>query len=375
MLPSTTTGYGGLIIVAGIMVVALAIAMFSFRGRRGHRNTTSSSGSSIAIIEANRESGGNSESGTIEYMPNKSVTNHTDKPFTTFELPLEKLEDDALFVHSRILCKEICKQELLHRGPMYEVHLATFKDKQVVVKQLTVACDSRDDPRWRAFMVQVRRWAMLRHPKVVQYIGMSYESVLRPGVVGEYLAHGDLGLVLANFRPPSTLQWLGSTHRGLCKLSIAMDVAEALSYLHYLDPQPLLHRHLVPETVLLSDTWEAKLSNFSRCQYSLEAAADATSTAAVNDASSMAPEVLQGYCYTEKADIYALGAILRALDQCEPQLQPQPAMASGGWSDDCPPEVVALAQRCLVRDPTVRPNALEVFFELRKLQHRVSFLA
>lgn len=74
------------------------------------------------------------------------------------------------------------------------------------------------------------------------------------------------------------------------KIAFAIDIAEALVYLHSF-AQPIIHRDLKCKNVLLSSDYEAKLSDFGT---SREIAIDSnTMTSCVGTTALIAPEVLQ----------------------------------------------------------------------------------
>ncbi|KAL4087602.1 hypothetical protein PRIC1_013491 [Phytophthora ramorum] len=99
----------------------------------------------------------------------------------------------------------------------------------------------------------------------------------------------------------------------------------------------------------------------------------------------IAPEVLLGHDYDERADIYSFGVVLSEIDtddypywnaQHPPQGKVQEneilrLVARGAkrpaFSDDCPPAILELAARCLRADPKERPSASEIVEYLQEL--------
>ncbi|GMF36269.1 unnamed protein product [Phytophthora lilii] len=93
------------------------------------------------------------------------------------------------------------------------------------------------------------------------------------------------------------------------KATIALHVAHALTYLHSLEP-PVIHRDLKSRNILLNQMHEAKLTDFGISRERL----DRTMTAGVGTSLWMAPEVMTGEKYDDKADMFSFGVVLSELD-------------------------------------------------------------
>ena len=93
------------------------------------------------------------------------------------------------------------------------------------------------------------------------------------------------------------------------KARIVLDVAHALTYLHCLDPI-VLHRDLKSRNILLDKQLRAKLTDFGVSRER----SDRTMTAGVGTSLWMAPEVMMGERYDEKADLFSFGVVLSELD-------------------------------------------------------------
>ncbi|KAL3669705.1 hypothetical protein V7S43_005086 [Phytophthora oleae] len=72
----------------------------------------------------------------------------------------------------------------------------------------------------------------------------------------------------------------------------------------------MIHRDLKSKNILLNGALEAKLSDFGISRERL----DHTMTAGVGTSLWMAPEVMLGEKYDEKADIFSFGVVLSELD-------------------------------------------------------------
>ncbi|DBA05031.1 TPA: hypothetical protein N0F65_000719 [Lagenidium giganteum] len=127
--------------------------------------------------------------------------------------------------------------------------------------------------------------------------------------------------------------------------------------------------------VLLTSALRAKLTDFG---VSRSVSHQTTMTAEVGTLAWIAPEVLNGERYTEKADIYSFGVILSEIDTLRQPYQNMrtdtASMANNAhiaflvgagqlrpdFTSKCPPAVRALAERCLAQSPDNRPSASEL---------------
>lgn len=302
--------------------------------------------------------------------------------------------------HFRLLAEEIVRGKLIAKGGYGAVYKATFRDTIVVMKQLLPE-RARDPRMLNDFMDEIRMCASLDHPKIVTFLGFTFASLMDLSAVFEYMPNGDLATLLQDQLEQATRDpkardafcWFPSkdSKQGefRCKSLLALDVAEALVYLHSFT-SPKIHRDLKSNNVLLDHKWKAKLTDFG---ISRELSEDETMTAEIGTVSWIAPEVLRGDMYSEKADVYSFGVIMTELDTCRrPYSEGVPCEDHGGGianhtnariavlvsagklrpslSSNCPQSVRELAIKCLDTNPTKRPSALQLHFELRNLEVR-----
>ncbi|CEG47634.1 tkl protein kinase [Plasmopara halstedii] len=308
------------------------------------------------------------------------------------------IRNDQDMRHFRLLHEEVIRGKLIAKGGYGAVYEATFRDTIVVIKQLLPE-RVRDPKMLNNFMDEIRTCASLDHPKIVTFLGFTFSTLVDLSAVFEYMPNGDLATLLhkqlkRESRDPlarDAFGWFRSkmSERGgfQCKSLLALDVAEALVYLHSFE-SPMIHRDLKSNNVLLSEKWEAKLTDFG---VSRELVEDQTMTAEIGTISWIAPEVLRGERYSEKADVYSFGVIMTELDTCrrpysEGVLNDDnrggnvkhtnariAVLVSAGklrptLSSDCPNSVRDVVAKCLDADPINRPSALQLHFELRNLE-------
>ncbi|RLN54950.1 hypothetical protein BBP00_00008709 [Phytophthora kernoviae] len=212
--------------------------------------------------------------------------------------------DDPEIQGARIPMENLRVQQLINRGGFGEVYLGTYRGRAVAVKRLLP--DRRKNMREvEAFIVEIKIMLSMDHPRIVGCLGVAWDNVTDISAVTEYMEGGDLRSTLERFEQVE--------HRAHGfdddKLKIALHIVEGLTYLHALNP-PVLHRDLKSKNILLNKHLDAKLTDFGVSRES----ADVTMTAGVGTSLWMAPEVMIGDRYNEKADMFSFGVVLGELD-------------------------------------------------------------
>ncbi|KAG6962831.1 hypothetical protein JG688_00008421 [Phytophthora aleatoria] len=289
------------------------------------------------------------------------------------EKVMAELEEDPEFEESWIPYDSLYFTRSISKGAFGEVWLAQLENTQVAVKKILDE-KKHDTKEIECFGAEIKLMALLKHPKIVGFIGVSWSDKQDLCAVTEFMAKGDLYGYLE--RRKGKLNW--PDH----KTWLAEDIAEALVYLHSLNPK-VIHRDLKSKNILLDNKYCAKLSDFG---ISRKRSVEDTMTAGVGTIYWTAPEVLMGKKYTEKADIYSFGIVISEMDTCEvpysdkrdnsgKKLQGmkiiQMVIRSAlrpSFREDCPEQIKALANRCLDADPDARPDAPELLDILRDIQ-------
>ncbi|KAI9981744.1 hypothetical protein PInf_009509 [Phytophthora infestans] len=203
----------------------------------------------------------------------------------------------------RIPIQSLVFKTTLSTGASGEVWLAQLKGQRVAVKQL-LQTNERTLKDVKDFVDEIRLSASLGHQHVVSFIGVAWSRVDNVAMVMEFCPMGDLRRFLAE-----SGRWLSWSRD---KIRMAIGIAQALRYLHEREP-PIIHRDLKSKNILLTDTLEAKISDFGVSR----SRKDGFMTAGVGTPYWIAPEILEGKRYTEQADIYSFGVVLSELDTCK----------------------------------------------------------
>ncbi|CAK4677089.1 hypothetical protein LEN26_005892 [Aphanomyces euteiches] len=261
-------------------------------------------------------------------------------------------------VHTRSVPSTYMKTELGH-----------YLGQPVLIKSLNFSASADDLKKNRKALVsEVRSMARIQHPNIVKFLGFFITQEHGLCCISEYMEGKTLRHLLNNKR--QTLSWPKE------KITIAMDIAAALVYMHSLNPR-LIHRNIKAEKVLLTNRREAKLSGFGCAR---DRTFENTMTAGVGDIQWSAPELLQdGEDYDEKVDVYSFGVMLTELDTREipfalemetlPRADLTMKLVTGmlrpAVSPNCPPCIKRIVHQCLQHDASLRPTSERVLSMLR----------
>jgi serine/threonine-protein kinase TNNI3K len=262
---------------------------------------------------------------------------------------------------------------LLSRGGYGEVYRGQFNGSIVAIKMLLPET-RKNLKQINAFLAEIKLMASLDHPRIIRFIGVAWDSLSDLCVVAEYMEGGDLRALLTQFEEVQ--------HRphgfGHEKIKIAQHVALALTYLHSLQPV-VVHRDLKSKNILLDGQLNAKLTDFGVSRER----SDRTMTAGVGSSLWMAPEVMMGERYDQKADVFSFGIVLSELD-CHALPYSQKKETESGrripdtavlqmvamgrlrvqFSENASSAIVALGNECIALDPKDRPTAAEAAYRL-----------
>ncbi|CAN6487411.1 unnamed protein product [Victoria cruziana] len=169
------------------------------------------------------------------------------------------------------------------------------------------------------FSAEINVLTKVRHRHLVALLGYCIEKNERL-LVYEFMPQGTLGQHL--FEGPEMgfafLNWKA-------RLTIALDVARGVEYLHSLALTSFIHRDLKPSNILLDDNMRAKVSDFGLVKLAPEGKYS-VETRLAGTFGYLAPEYAATGRVTTKVDVYAFGVILmemvtgrKALDESQPE--------------------------------------------------------
>ncbi|XP_057203271.1 tyrosine-protein kinase CSK [Triplophysa rosa] len=250
--------------------------------------------------------------------------------------------------------KDLKLLQSIGKGEFGDVMVGDYRGSKVAVKCI------KHDATAQAFIAEASVMTQMRHPNLVQLLGVIVEERGSLYIVTEYMAKGSL------------VDYLRSRGRtvlgGECLLKFSLDVCEAMEYL---EANNFVHRDLAARNVLVSDDNIAKVSDFG-----LTKEASSTQDTAKLPVKWTSPEALREKRFSTKSDVWSYGVLLweifsfgRVPYPRIPLKEVVPRVEKGykmDPPDGCPAAVYDLMKQCWTLDAAGRPS----FLMLReKLQH------
>ena len=236
---------------------------------------------------------------------------------------------------------------ILGTGGWGYVTEATYRGRKVAAKCLHENIASPHN--LKLFEKEIQLFARCRHPNLLEFIGAVSDH---PAIILTEIMDTNLRQALTQRRAtPNHIH------------PISMNIAQALLYLHSIQPHPLIHRDVSAPNVLLKadgNGWIAKLSDLGSAQF-----AHIAQTLVPGAVIYAAPEVTQrdsARQQTVKIDIYSYGVLLiEMLTREMPTSSVDMLLRSIQlrW-----PRFVPLITSCTNVDPDKRPSIRQVIDQL-----------
>ncbi|XP_065871091.1 probable receptor-like protein kinase At1g49730 isoform X1 [Euphorbia lathyris] len=189
---------------------------------------------------------------------------------------------------------------VIGQGGFGTVYKAQFNDGFVAaVKRMNMVSEQGEDD----FCREIELLARLHHRHLVALRGFCIRKHER-FLMYEYMANGSLKDHLHS-SSKTPLSWQ-------TRVQIAIDVANALEYLHYYCDPPLCHRDIKASNILLDDNFVAKVADFGLAHASKNGSIsfEPVNTDIRGTPGYMDPEYIITQELTEKSDIYSYGVVL-----------------------------------------------------------------
>ncbi|KAH7404298.1 hypothetical protein KP509_15G020300 [Ceratopteris richardii] len=194
----------------------------------------------------------------------------------------------------------------LGQGSFGSVYEGTLDDGgKIAVKRLEGT--RQGDKEFRA---EVASLAGISHVNLVKLIGFCAEKGHRM-LIYDYMTNGSLDRWLAR-GDEDRANLLSGGLEWKQRLSIAIDAARGLSYLHGESRERIFHFDVKPQNILLDENFVAKLSDFGLSKR-LDRARSRTMTSMRGTPGYLAPEWLLQAAVSDKSDVYSFGMVLLEL--------------------------------------------------------------
>ena len=228
------------------------------------------------------------------------------------------------------------------------------------------------------FLRECHLWSTLRHPNVVQFLGIYYPSTDESGL--------PIMLLEKMHESVTSLMEKHDNIPLLVKLSILHDVSLGLRYLHDHNPV-VIHRDLSPNNILVTSHLGAKIADLGVAKVMTTTGGTKTLTKTPGTSVFMPPEALDDKpLYGPPLDVFSFGGVIlfvttrqwpipKSWSQIDPKTnkrvllteverrQQYIDMMSGGDADLKP-----LVMSCLDDVPKLRPSVADISERLRKMK-------
>ena len=237
-------------------------------------------------------------------------------------------------------------EEPLGVGGWGEVRVAMFRGVSVAAKFIHNAIISPHNIN--LFLREMHMAASVRHPNLLLFIGASLDDN-KPVILTELMPTNLRSIIVA----------LPRDH----VITIGIDVAHGLNYLHLMRPDPIIHRDVSSANVLLepigSGNWKAKVSDYGSANFLSK-----VTTMGPGNLSYAAPESFNPKLQSPKMDVYSYGILL--LEMATGQFPDHKLQAMQlyalPWQD-----MAMMIRRCICDDPANRPTMKDLLPDLTDL--------
>ncbi|KAL9227282.1 hypothetical protein vseg_002990 [Gypsophila vaccaria] len=241
------------------------------------------------------------------------------------------------------------------------------------------------------FQSEIAVLTKVRHRNLVGLLGFCLDGNEKI-LVYEYLPQGTLSSHLFSWSEEGLkpLSWKQ-------RLTISLDVARGVEYLHSLAHQSFIHRDLKPSNILLGDDMRAKVADFGLVRLAPDGVNTSVATRLAGTFGYLAPEYAVMGRITTKVDVFSFGVILmelitgrRALEESQPEesvhlvtwfkrmyISKDTFQKAIDPTIDLDEETLAslhtmaeLAGHCCSREPSQRPEMGQIVSVISSLTHK-----
>ncbi|XP_016473474.1 receptor protein kinase TMK1-like [Nicotiana tabacum] len=311
-------------VIGGILVLCLiAIAAF-YLYRSKQKRFTRVQNPNAMVIHPRHSSSDDNDNVKVTVV-GSSVTvgavgeTHTVSISETSDLPTAEGGNMVISIQVlRTVTNNFSEDNILGRGGFGTVYKGELHDgTKIAVKRMEGGVITGKG--LNEFKSEIAVLTKVRHRHLVALLGYCLDGNEKL-LVYEYMPQGTLSSHLFNWAEEGLkpLEWTN-------RLTIALDVARGVEYLHSLAHQSFIHRDLKPSNILLGDDMRAKVADFGLVRLAPEGKGS-IETRIAGTFGYLAPEYAVTGRVTTKVDVFSFGVILmelitgrRALDESQPE--------------------------------------------------------
>ncbi|XP_047319481.1 integrin-linked protein kinase 1-like [Impatiens glandulifera] len=256
---------------------------------------------------------------------------------------------------------------LIGQGSYGEVYLVKWRGTEVAAKTMRSSIASNDLVK-ESFIKELALWQKLRHPNIVQFLGV--------------LKHSDDLIFLTEYLPNGSLYDILSRRGRLdssTAVAYALDIARGMNYLHQHKPHSIIHRDLTPSNVLQDEAGRIKVTDFGLSKIVQEKDLGYKMTGGTGSYRYMAPEVYRRESYGKSVDVFSFALIVHEMFQGGPSNRGEPAEHIAdrrAFEDYRPPlssriypePIKMLLRECWDKNPCCRPTFEDIISQLEMIQ-------
>ncbi|KAH0470783.1 hypothetical protein IEQ34_000506 [Dendrobium chrysotoxum] len=154
------------------------------------------------------------------------------------------------------------------------------------------------------FKTEIELLSRVHHKNLVDLVGFCFQQGERM-LVYEYVPKGTLREGLSG-ESGIQLDWIR-------RLTIALDSARGIAYLHELANPPIIHRDIKSTNILLDENLNAKVADFGLSKLVSDNEVGQVSTHVKGTLGYLDPEYYMTHILTEKSDVYSFGVVMLEL--------------------------------------------------------------
>ncbi|PSS04346.1 Serine/threonine-protein kinase [Actinidia chinensis var. chinensis] len=264
------------------------------------------------------------------------------------------------------------ESKLIGEGAYGEVYLVKWRGTEVAAKTIRSSISSIEIVK-RAFLMELALWQKLRHPNIVQFLGV-LKNPDRLIFITEYLRNGSLYDIL---RKKGRLDQQTA-------VAYALDIARGMNYLHQHKPHAIIHRDLTPRNVLQDEAGHLKVTDFGLSKIAQKKDNGYKMTGGTGSYRYMAPEVYRRESYGKSVDVFSFALIVHEMFQGGPSNNAEtgeqvadkrayedsrPSLSSYVYPDP----IKMLLRECWHKNPDCRPTFEDIILQLEMIQQGLQY--